>query len=450
MADPEFLKFKEGFLWGAATSAYQIEGAWNLDGKGPSIWDRFVRLPGKVRGGETGDLAVDHYHRWREDVRIMAGLGLKVYRFSIAWTRIFPTGRGAVNPAGLDFYDRMVDALLENGIQPIPTLFHYDLPQALHEQGGWPARATADYFGDYARVVGQRLGDRVSYWITHNEPFVTAVLGYFLGDHAPGLQDPAAAFHATHTLLLSHGKAVQALRSVVRQPAQIGIALNLSPVHAASQDASDRQAAARFDAFLNRAYLEPILLGRYPQEIFELGGAFFPEVAAGDMATISAPIDFLGVNYYNRSVMKFDASVPILQAAQVYPQGNDYSQMWEIYPPGIYELVARVWQDYHPKSIFVTENGVPVPDGLDFDGRVRDVRRIQFLQDHLVQVHRALQEGIPIQGYLVWSLMDNFEWALGYQMRFGLVYVDFQDLSRTVKDSGRWFSRVIRENGFLA
>jgi beta-glucosidase len=441
------LKFPEDFLWGAATSAYQIEGAYDQDGKGISIWDTFVHQPGHIRHGETGDVAVDHYHRWKEDVSIMAELGLKVYRFSVAWTRVQPEGSGPANPAGLDFYDRLVDALLESGIQPIPTLFHYDLPQSLQDQGGWPVRATADRFAEYATIVAHRIGDRAHRWITHNEPFVTAINGYLSGEHAPGIQNPIQTFRAVHHLLLSHGKAVQALYTELGEEARVGIALNLSPVYPATDTKEDRQAAARLDMLLNRAFLEPIFMGSYPAEVNELFGSLFPQVQPGDMETISSPIDFLGVNYYSRTVVRHDANIPLIEMVMENPVGNEYSQMWEIYPQGLYQLIKRVWRDYHPNRILITENGIPVPDGLDFDGRVRDVRRTRYLRDHLIQVHRLLREGIPMGGYLVWSLMDNFEWQHGYDMRFGLVYVDYNDLTRTIKESGRWFARVIRQGG---
>jgi len=447
MSNEQFLRFPAGFAWGAATAAYQIEGAWNEDGKGPSIWDTFSHQPGKIKRGDTGDVATDHYHRWEEDVRIMAELGLKAYRFSISWPRVLPEGAGAVNPAGLDFYDRLVDALLANGIEPFVTLYHWDLPQALHERGGWPNRDVAHHFAEYARVVAERLGDRVTCWITHNEPLVTAMAGYLAGEHAPGIQDLGAALQTVHHLLLSHGYAVEALRASVRRPPQVGITLNLSPIHPASNSEEDCLAANRFDGVLNRMLLDPVFVGRYPEDVQALSGSAFPQVQPGDMERIATPLDFLGVNYYTRSVVRYDPNSPVIQATGVQPEGSEYSQMWEIYPEGMYEILARVWNDYRPASIYVTENGIAVPDGLDFDGRVRDVRRIWYLRDHVAQIHRAIADGVPMRGYFVWSLMDNFEWALGYSMRFGLVYVDYETLKRTVKDSGRWYAGVIRGNG---
>lgn len=442
--------FPKNFIWGAATSAYQIEGAPEEDGKGLSILDVFYRKTGRSFHDQNGDLAVDHYHRMEEDVKLMAEIGLKAYRFSISWSRILPEGTGKVNQKGLDFYHRLVDTLLKANIMPIATLFHYDLPLALHEKGGWPNRETAEAFGEYAGVLGKSLGDRIPYWITHNEPFVTAVLGYFTGEQAPGISDPIAMLAAVHTLLLSHGKAVNALRTTTRNNPQIGIALNLSPVHAASDSYNDQKAARLFDGILNRCFLEPILLGEYPQDIMDLFRPLMPEIKADDMAEIHAPIDFLGINYYSRSVIAHDEDFPIIEARQVHPEGREYSMMWEIYPAGIYELIKRVWTDYKPPSIFITENGIPVPDGIDFDRKVRDIRRQRYLQEHLIQIHRALNEEIPILGYLVWSFLDNFEWALGYSMRFGLTYVDFETQERIIKESARWFSKLIKENRIIA
>jgi beta-glucosidase len=444
-----FEQFPDNFLWGVATSAYQIEGAWQEDGKGPSIWDVFAHQKGRVINGENGDVAADHYHRWREDVRIMADMGLKAYRFSIAWTRVLPQGTGAVNAAGLDFYDRLVDALLEHNIEPFPTLFHYDLPLALHERGGWPNRETAEAFGEYTAAVAQRLGDRATYWITHNEPAVTAGLGYFTGEHAPGRRNPFAAMHAVHTLLLSHGYAAEAIRAHARRAPQIGIALNLNPIHPASPRKRDRRAARLLDGLGNRLFLNPLLRERYPEDIRRVFRPFFPRIEPGDMARIAAPLDFVGINYYTRAVVRRGLNPMTFFAAEVPPKDSEYSEMWEIYPPGMYELIARVWEDYHPKQIIVTENGVPVPDVLD-NGHVHDEGRIRYLRDHIAQTHRAIEQGIPVTGYFVWSLLDNFEWALGYAKRFGLVYVDYATLKRTVKDSGHWYAQVIRKNGVEA
>jgi beta-glucosidase len=447
MLTESFLRFPTGFIWGAATSAYQIEGSWDQEGRGISIWDTFSHQPGKIYQGHHGDVAADHYQRWLEDVDRMAELGLKAYRFSTAWPRILPLGSGLVNSPGLDFYDRLVDALLDRNIQPFLTLYHWDLPQALQDLGGWSIRDTAYRFAEYAAIVAKRLGDRVPNWITHNEPMVTALSGHLLGEHAPGIQDPLLALHVGHNLLLSHGLAVEAMRSVLPESAQVGITLNLSPFYPAEDSEEDRLAAQRGDAFLNRLFLDPLFRGRYPDELQAVFGPVLTFIQEGDFQIISAPLDFLGVNYYSRVVVRYDPQVLLGQASQVQPAGSEYSQMWEIYPAGLSELLIRIWEQYQPEKILITENGIPVPDGIDFDGRVRDYRRIRYLSDHILQAHSAIEAGVPLQGYFVWSFLDNFEWSYGYQMRFGLVYVDFETLQRATKESGYWYAKVIHENG---
>jgi beta-glucosidase len=456
----KFLAFPNEFVWGCASSSYQVEGAWNEDGKGPSIWDTFVHTPGHVVNGETGDVAVDHYHRYKKDVALMQTLGLDAYRFSVAWTRILPAGTGTVNQAGLDFYDRLVDELLSHKIEPYICLFHWDLPQVLQANGGWPNRETAFAFAEYARLVTERLSDRVSVWMTHNEPWVAAMAGYFSGEHAPGIKDVPAAFKALHHLLLSHGLAAEAIRASAKQPVKVGITLNLNPVHPASRSKKDREAALRMDAVLNRATLDPLLKGSTPIQEFAIGRLLSGSlIKTGDLEKIHS-LDLLGVNYYSRTVARYDSQFPVVAAKQVHPEGLEYSGMWEIYPEGIYELLTRIWNEYlsplpageasevRSPEIMITENGVPVPDGLDFDNRVRDERRIRYLKNHIAQVHRAMDEGVPVKGYFHWTLMDNFEWAHGYGQRFGLVYVDLKTQNRIIKDSGYWFSRVIQENGF--
>ncbi len=453
--------FPAGFTWGAATSAYQIEGAWNVDGRGPSIWDTFCRRPGRIRTGESGETAADHYHRWAEDVRLMSDIGLNAYRFSIAWTRILPGGHGPINQAGLDFYERLVDALLARGITPYPTLFHYDLPQPLQDQGGWPKRKTAYYFGDYAAALARRLGDRVSCWITHNEPMITAVLGYLTGEHAPGIRNPFAALAAVHHVLLSHGLAVQALRAGSRLPLQVGIALNLAPIYPATPSEQDRQAVRMPDGLGNRLFLDPLLKGRYPDDLagtwalklLERGvirsdnGRVQRGIQPDDLKVISEPLDFLGVNYYTRMVVRHS---PLIRYAQLRPVEGEYSQMWEIYPQGLYDLLQRLNRDYHHPNLVVSENGVPEPDEISADGKVHDPQRIRYLEAHIAQVRRAMQDGVPVSGYFVWSLLDNFEWIYGYSRRFGLVFVDFKTLQRIPKDSARWYRDVIRSNGVAA
>lgn len=460
MDEPSEFGFPKDFIWGAATSAYQIEGAWNEDGRGPSVWDAFCRQPGRVWQGQTGDVAADHYHRWSEDVALMAQLGLGAYRFSISWPRVLPQGWGAVNKAGLDFYDRLVDALLARGIQPFVTLFHYDLPQALQDCGGWPRRDTAYRFAEYAAIVARRLGDRVTWWIPHNEPAVVAALGYYTGEHAPGVRSPVAALRAIHHLLLSHGLAAQAIRAEAHVRPRVGIALNLTPVHAATP--TDGGAAVRYDLLHNRLFLDPLLRGRYPSGRLPRAGAkgalgaspsgllgwLVPALAraqAGDLAVIGEPLDFLGVNYYTRAIVRRSWRLPLVWAEEEdAPAEAQRSQMWEIYPQGMYELLTRLWRDYRPTSIIITENGVPVPDVLEPDGHVHDWGRIRYLRDHLAQVRRAMDAGVPVNGYFVWSLLDNFEWSYGYQMRFGLVYVDYGTQRRVVKDSGWWYRGVVR------
>jgi len=439
--------FPDDFVWGSATAAYQIEGAVQEDGRGASIWDTFSHTPGKTHAGDTGDVAADHYHRWEEDVDLMAELGLDAYRFSIAWPRILPQGTGRVNEAGLDFYDRLVDGLLARGIEPYVTLYHWDLPQALEDAGGWSHRATADAFADYARVIAERLGDRVTHWITHNEPWVVAFVGYIMGHHAPGREDLAAGLRAVHHLLLSHGYAVNVLRQTIARPIEVGITIDLNPVYPATESAEDHAAADRFDVMRNRLFLDPLFRGAYPAALMDLPGTHFDAVRDGDLSQITAPIDFLGINYYTRAVIAHDADVPFTQAASIRPEGNEYSQMWEIYPQGLYDILTRVQKDYAPAQVYITENGMPVPEGADIDGKIRDYRRIRYLRDHIAQVHRAWEDGVPMRGYFVWSLLDNFEWARGYTMRFGLIHVDYETQERLIKQSGRWYAQVIEENG---
>lgn len=440
------LTFPKDFTWGVATSAYQIEGGWNEDGRKPSIWDNFSHTPGRVLNDENGDVASDHYHRWQEDIALMSGMGIQAYRFSTAWPRILPDGTGAVNKKGLDFYDRLVDELLKRRIQPCVCLFHWDLPQALQEKGGWPNRDTSTFFADYARVVAKRLGDRVGVWFTHNEPWVAAFAGHFFGDHAPGEKDLRSAVKSLHHLLLSHGLAMEAIRGEAKQPVRIGITLNLNPIHPATQSKRDVAAAQRADMYLNRIVLDPLLKGTSPIQEAAIAklltGKFIHD---GDLQKIHQ-LDILGVNYYSRTVIKHDPKFPIVQVAQVYPEGNEYSGMWEIYPEGLYDILKQVWSYQPTCDLMVTENGIPVPDGVDFDGRVRDERRIRYLRAHIAQVQRAIRDGIPVKGYFHWSLMDNFEWALGYGPRFGLVHVDFKTQKRIIKDSGRWFAQLIKTN----
>lgn len=447
--------FPPNFLWGAATSAYQIEGAWDQDGRGPSIWDDFCRRKGKVANGENGNIACDHYHRYAEDVDLMAGIGLNAYRFSISWTRVLPEGKGRINPKGLDFYSALVDALLEKGIRPFPTLFHYDLPLPFQAWGGWTRRDVAAYFADYAAIIVRSLSDRVSDYITHNEPSITAYLGHLSGEHAPGRRNPHAAFATLHHILLSHGMAVQAMRAASVRPLKIGIALNLSPIYPARPCArSDRAAANLVDGLTNRIVLDPLLKGCYPPDLADRWwfrwlqrGVRQPGGRAdldADLSLISIPLDFIGVNYYTRGLVRSVAPGIPLPAR---PVNASYSPMWEIYPEGLYDLLVRLERDYHHPCWLVSENGVPVMDTLAPDGAVHDPERVDYLHAHIREVERAISAGVPVAGYFVWSLLDNFEWALGYRMRFGLVHVDFATQKRTPKDSAAWYASVIRANG---
>lgn len=441
-----FLSFPKGFLWGVATSAYQIEGSPLADGAGASIWHRFTHTPGTILNGDTGDTACDHYHRWRQDIALMRELGLKAYRFSTAWARIFPEGKGRLNPAGLDFYSRLVDTLLEAGIVPMLTLFHWDLPAALQDSGGWTNRDCAGWFADYAWQMVRSLGTRVPLWVTHNEPWVVTTLGYLLGQHAPGMRDLGAAARVAHHLLLGHALAVQAFRSENPPNAQIGIVNNLSPHHPASDSPMDQQVAEFHHQFVNRLFLDPLFEGRYPERVLATLSEFVPPIQEGDMELIQAPIDFVGVNYYTRFVVAYDPGSP-LQFRHVR-QPSLYTEMgWEVYPEGLYEILEWVRETYRNPTIYLTENGAAFPDRLEEGGVVRDQARLDYLRDHLIQAHRALQAGVALKGYFVWSLLDNFEWAHGFSKRFGLVYVDYATQQRILKQSARWYAQVIERNG---
>ncbi|WP_440101922.1 GH1 family beta-glucosidase [Streptosporangium sp. H16] len=448
LQDSGVLRFPEGFVWGAATAAYQIEGAARDDGRGPSIWDTFSRTPGKVHAGHTGDVACDHYHRYPEDVAVMRDLGLHSYRFSISWPRVQPDGSGPANPRGLDFYDRLVDELLGNGITPIVTLYHWDLPQTLEDRGGWTNRETAAHFADYAAIAHGRLGDRVETWTTLNEPWCSAFLGYASGIHAPGLAEPALGFAAAHHLLLGHGLAVQALRA--SGATTVGITLNLSPVIG-----DDTPAAELVDGLQNRIFLDPVLRGEYPADVVERARRFtdWSFVHDGDLEIISEPIDLLGVNYYHPQTVTARTGEP---ANPVYPGsegiafgGADAPRTamgWPVQPFGLTDLLLRLSRDYPGTPLIITENGAAFDDVVE-DGEVHDVGRLSYLDGHLRAAHAAIEGGADLRGYLVWSLLDNFEWAEGYRKRFGVVYVDYATQRRTPKDSALWYREVIRRNG---
>lgn len=436
------IRFPPGFLWGAATASYQIEGAWREDGKGESIWDRFSHTPGTVQDGDTGDIADDHYHRWQADIQLMKDLGLNAYRFSISWPRILPRGWGKVEARGLDFYTRLVDGLLDANIEPWVTLYHWDLPQALQDRGGWPNRDTALRFAEYAEVVARRLGDRVKNWITLNEPFVAAVLGHYYGFHAPGHQSQEEAAAATHHLLLGHGYAVPVIRRD-SPGAQVGITLNYSPAHPATDSEEDHFAARVHDAFVQRMFLDPLAGRPYPAEAIEARGIRFDMIQGDDMTRIATSLDFLGMNNYSRDVASAGR-----EAWDAVPRDSaDRTEMgWEVYPQGIYEMLMRVAREYPFKALYITENGAAFPDEVGPSGGVDDPRRVAYLRGYISQAGRALAEGAPLKGYFVWSLLDNFEWAYGYSKRFGLYYVDYATLGRIPKSSAKWYRRVIAEN----
>ncbi len=442
------LVFPPDFLWGAATSAFQIEGAAVEDGRGPSMWDAYAATPGRIADGSDARVACDHYHLWRDDLALMQWLGLGAYRFSIAWPRVLPSGRGAVNAAGLDFYDALVDALLAAGIEPFVTLYHWDLPLPLHEAGGWTARETAQAFAEYADVVTQRLGDRVRRWATLNEPWCSATLGYEEAAHAPGWRDPAAALAAAHHLLLGHGWAMQAIRRHVRD-AEAGIVLIFAPAHAASESAADQDAARQADGAMQRWYLDPLFRAAYPADAIadrvrrgHLASDVLPFVQDGDLQTIAAPLDFLGVNYYSRVLVRAGAN----GAPEAVPQAppEDLTDMgWEVYPDGLRETLERVHRDYAPPRIYITENGAAYTDAPAADGSIPDVRRRDYLHAHLDAAHAALAAGVPLGGYFAWSLLDNFEWSQGFAKRFGLFAVDYATQRRTARDSAHWYRRVV-------
>jgi beta-glucosidase len=447
--------FPKGFVWGSATSSYQIEGAANEDGRGESIWDRFAKTPSHIKDASSGDVACDHYHRWREDIALMGELGHAAYRFSIAWPRVIPAGRGAVNERGLDFYSRLVDGLLAKGITPYATLFHWDLPQVFEDRGGWPDRATAEAFVEYVDVVTRRLGDRVGRWITHNEPWCSSMLSYERGIHAPGRKDWRAALAASHHILLSHGMAVPVIRQ--NSPlSEIGITLNLSPSIPASKSPEDHAAARFHDGYMNRWFLDPVFRAAYPADMIaeyerrqHLPSDWSSLVRPGDLRIIAAPTDFLGVNYYNRHVARSDSlpeekNAPRKVFLASKSQWTDIG--WEVYPAGMFEVLMRVHLGYRPDKIYLTENGASYNDAPDRDKRVADARRVAYLQSHLLAARQAIDAGVPLEGYFAWSLMDNFEWDHGYSQRFGLCWVDYETQERIPKDSALWYRNVISDN----
>ena len=454
------MDFPEGFLWGAATASYQIEGAASEGGRGASIWDTFSHTPGKVLHGDTGDIACDHYNRLEQDLDLMAEVGLKAYRFSVAWPRIQPDGSGPANQKGLDFYRRLVDGLRERSIEPMLTLYHWDLPQALQDGGGWTSRETAERFAEYTELVYGALSDSVSYWITLNEPWVSAWLGHGYGLHAPGLRDPGAALAATHHLLLGHGLALERMRSMgnPEDGNQLGVTLNLHAALPGRDREADREAARRVDGQANRLYLDPLFRGSYPEDVFAYyreGGVDLSFVQDGDLQKISAPLDFLGVNYYFRHTVRdapeeAHSEVPFsdLNARPIVPHAGEKTAMgWPVDPEGLTEMLVRIRDEYADIPLYVTENGRAVHDYVDPEGDVDDEERISYLDAHFRAAREAMDRGADLRGYMVWSFLDNFECAEGYSKRFGLVFVDYGTQRRIPKASARWYSEVIERNG---
>jgi beta-glucosidase len=444
--EPDARTFPPTLRLGAATASYQIEGAVHDGGRGESIWDRFCRVPGAIVNGDTGDVACDHYHRLEQDLDLMAELGLECYRFSIAWPRVQPDGRGPANPEGLAFYRRLTEGLLDRGIEPIATLYHWDLPQALQDAGGWGERDTAQRFAEYAAIVADGLGGTVSQFITHNEPWVVAFLGYALGIKAPGMRDWPTALRASHHLLLSHGLALQGMRATLGGDAEIGIAVNLFPVHPAGPGDADREAARRMDGHLNRWFLDPLLRGSYPADMVGVYEALFgpPDaVRDGDLAIIGAPIDFLGVNYYNPERIAAAPTELPLQARRVPAPPPTTAMGWEVDPEGLHEVLLRLRRDYGAPPVYITENGASFDDPPATDGHVDDPQRTAYLQGHLSALARAVADGADVRRYCVWSLLDNFEWELGYDKRFGIVHVDFETQARVPKRSALWYRDFI-------
>jgi beta-glucosidase len=454
MATPGTVKFPDGFRWGTATAAYQVEGAASADGRGRSIWDTFARTPGNVHNGDTGDVACDHYHRYPDDIALMAELGIGTYRLSLSWPRIQPGGDGPANPAGLDFYDRLLDQLGVHGIAPMVTLYHWDLPQALEDRGGWPERDTAARFADYVETVVTRFADRVSTWTTLNEPWCSAFLGHANGEHAPGRRDPGAAFRAAHHLLLGHGLGVAALRAGGAR--EVSITLNLTRVDPRDpEEPGDARAAHVIDGLYNRLWLDALLRGRYPEDVLELFDRFGAAevIRPGDPGLISAPLDLLGVNYYSPTFVGAEPGQP---ASGAFPGSESVAMLtpdlpvtqmgWPVDASGLRDVLVRITNEYVAPPLLVTENGAAYPDTV-VAGRVHDTERVGFLDAHLRAAHEAIGSGVDLRGYLAWSFMDNFEWAYGYSRRFGLVHVDYATQRRTVKDSGLWYRDVIRRNG---
>jgi beta-glucosidase len=435
--------FPHGFLWGVATSAYQVEGAWNEDGKGESIWDRFSHTPGHIKNGDTGDIACDHYYRYKEDVALMKELGVQAYRFSTSWSRVLPKGKGAANKAGLNFYKRLISELLESGIEPWVCLYHYDLPQALQDEGGWANPNIIQHFADYAELMAHELGDKVKRWVILNEPRCTAWLGHLIGIHAPGIKNLELALRVSHNLQLAQGKAIQTLRDTSRD-FYVGTVVDLNVVHPISDDEKNMEAATRLDEFWNRWFIDPLFKGEYPPLAREVG----LKPKRDDMNLIKQRLDFLGVNYYTRLLAADDPSNPLMGVKVVQKKTPTTEKGWEIYPNGLYEMLMHLRNEYGNPLLYVTENGVAFEDNVTKGGKIQDDDRIAFLRDHIASAYRAIRDGVRLGGYFVWTMTDNFEWAEGYSMRFGLVHTNYETLKRTPKKSFGWYSHVIANNDF--
>jgi beta-glucosidase len=441
--------FPKDFIWGSATAAYQIEGAYNEDGKGESIWDRFSHTPGNVFEGHTGDVACDHYHRYEEDIQLMKELGIKSYRYSISWPRIFPDGKGKLNEKGLDFYKRLTNLLLESGITPAITLYHWDLPQKLQDIGGWTNRDVTDYFTEFSETIIRSLGDVVPMWFTINEPFIAAFLGHLFGIHAPGIKDMRTTLQVGHNLLLSHGKVLKLYREL-NQKGQMGISLNLSYKYPASDDPADIAATNLSFGTVGRWFLDPLYKGQYPEDVLRyyenMKVSFsYPEE---DMKLISQPMDFLAFNYYSSEFVKHDDEMGFTHIDPEPGKFEETEMNWLVYPQGLYDLIMYLDREYGKPNIIISENGAAYKDEINSNGRIEDVKRTKYLIDHLSHAHRAIQDGANLKGYYLWSLMDNFEWSFGYSKRFGIIYVDHETQKRIIKDSGYWYKETIANNGF--
>lgn len=448
-------RFPEGFQWGVSTAAFQIEGAVKEDGRGESIWDRFCLTPGMIMDGSTGEVTCDHYHRWREDVQLMKELGIRTYRFSIAWPRIYPSGTGAINQKGIQFYSDLIDELIANGIEPAVTLFHWDLPQALQDRGGWANRDSADWFAQYARTIFEKFGDRVHKWMTLNEPWVACFEGYYYGHFAPGYRDFSLAIQSVHNMLRGHGLAVRAFREMGLS-GEIGITLNLCPREAVDVDPSNVDAARRFDGFANRWFLDAIFKGTYPidmKEHYLSRGVVLPRDSDEDMALISEPFDFLGINYYNIDYIREDRSIWPVEARidnAFNAHRKEYSVTnydWPILESGLTDLLVRLDREYNHPKLYITENGASFLDVMNLKGKVLDDCRIDYIERHIIACHRAIEQGVDLRGYYIWSLLDNFEWNCGFGQKFGLVRVDPINQDRTIKKSGYWYRQIIQKNG---